>query len=280
MKLSEQIIGLPLYSLAEGKSIGTVISLVCNPAEGTVDALLLDAKAYYLEMRGVSLDSVIGIGEFAATVEDAGVVKLISLQPSILTLLETDVKVLGSSVLTKMGEIIGTVTELAIDEKTGAIIGCELTPSKSEVNRGFIARSDVITFSQQYLVVDDKCTERLADTPDELVYVAQPEAPVDEEAVNTDTSTDIDTDTDTSTDIVVFNDQAQEKEAPEKETHDVTNLFHERQRQFLLGRKVDRRLVAASGEVIAEQGEEITEALIERAIALDKYLELTMNTNK
>ena len=279
MKLSEQIIGLPLYSLAEGKSIGTIKSLVCNPAKGTVDALLLDAKTYYLEMRGVSLDSVIGIGEFAATVEDAGVVKLISLQPSILALLETDVKVLGSRVLTKMGEIIGTVTELAIDEKTGAIIGCELTPSKSDVNRGFIARSDVITFSQQYLVVDDKCTKRLADTPDELVYVTQPDG---EQAVNTDTSTDLETktDADPSTDMVVINDQTSVKDAPEKDTHDVTNLFHERQRQFLLGRKVDRRLVAASGEVIAEQGEEITEALIERAIALDKYLELTMNTNK
>lgn len=272
MKLSEQIIGLPLYSLAEGKSIGTVKGLVCNPAEGTVDALLLDAEAYYLEMRGVPLESVIGIGEFAATVQDAGVVKLISLQPSILALLETDVKVLGSSVLTNMGEMIGTVTELAIDEKTGAIMGCELTPSKSEATRGFIARSDVITFSQQYLVVDDKCTERLADTPGGLVYAAQSAAPVDEQAVNTDT------------DIVAFDDQAPEKgtpeDAPVKGTHDVTNLFHERQRQFLLGRKVDKRLVAASGEVIAEQGEEITEALIDRAIALDKYLELTMNTNK
>lgn len=271
MKLSQQIIGLPLYSLAAGKSIGTIKGLVCNPAEGTVDALLVDGEAYYLEMRGVPLDSLVGIGEFAATVQDAEVVKQISLQPAILALLRVDVKILGSSVLTKMGEIIGTITEIAIDEKTGAIMGCELTPSKSELSRGYINRSDVITYSQHYLVVDDKCMERLVDTSGELVNATWPAAPVEAPAVNKDTDT-----------VVLPDDQAPGKDVSEKVevAHDVTNLFHERQRQFLLGRKVEKRLLAASGEVIAEQGEQITEELINRVIALDKYLELTMNTSK
>lgn len=263
MKLGKQIAGLPLYGLTEGREIGTVKGFVCNPDGGAIDALLIDGEAYYLELRAVLTGSIIGIGEFAVTVQDAAAARPVTSQPAVYSLLQRDVKVLGSRVLTRVGEIIGTVSELAIDEKTGTIAGCELTPLNEEKAAGFIRRSDIITYGDQYLVVDEGCTSRLASLLEEITS----DITVTSKAARADQG-------DTGSTVPVSG-----EEVPEQNP-DMANLFNERQRQFLVGRKLEKQLVAKTGELIGEEGDLITEELIEKSIALDKYFELTMNTSK
>ena len=58
---------------------------------------------------------------------------------------------------------------------------------------------------------------------------------------------------------------------------DAAQLFEEKQRRYLLGKRVNRRITAADGSVIIEQGSEITEEILQRIREEDKMIELTMN---
>ena len=54
-------------------------------------------------------------------------------------------------------------------------------------------------------------------------------------------------------------------------------MFEEKQRRYLLGKKVNRRISANDGSIIIEQGNEITEETLQRVRDEDKMIELTMN---
>ena len=58
---------------------------------------------------------------------------------------------------------------------------------------------------------------------------------------------------------------------------DAAQLFEEKQRRYLLGKRVNRRITGADGNVIIEQGSEITEEILQRIREEDKMIELTMN---
>jgi hypothetical protein len=85
----------------------------------------------------------------------------------------------------------------------------------------------------------------------------------------------------------------EKQEAPKKDTSgdkrsadsktennksEAAKLFEERQREYLLGRKVSKRIETASGEIIAEEGELITEELLDKTRETGKFNELSMNS--
>lgn len=57
----------------------------------------------------------------------------------------------------------------------------------------------------------------------------------------------------------------------------VSGSFEQKQRQFLLGKKVTKRILNEAGEVLADEGDVITHKLIDRVKAGGKLVELTMN---
>lgn len=54
-------------------------------------------------------------------------------------------------------------------------------------------------------------------------------------------------------------------------------LFEARQRQYILGKKASRTIIAENGSVIINEGDVITEEVIEMAKATGRFTELTMN---
>lgn len=57
---------------------------------------------------------------------------------------------------------------------------------------------------------------------------------------------------------------------------DPLELFSEKQRQYLTGKKAGKTIVDAKGNIIITEGATITEDIIEHALKADKYVELTM----
>lgn len=55
------------------------------------------------------------------------------------------------------------------------------------------------------------------------------------------------------------------------------NPTMDRHRRFLLGKKVSKDIEANNGTVIAKGGDEITEALLQKAQIAGKLIELSMN---
>lgn len=267
MKSSQQILGLPVLSIEEGRYIGAVKHLVINPQPGRVDYILVEDKTWYTGLKAVSFKDIQGIGETALTV--AGVSSLTSVAEcdGAVNLLEKNISLAGLKVLSNKGRLVGSVNEYFIDDSGGEIISCELVPSSSELPSDTVPRKSILTFGYDFLIVEEGAEEKPAPAaePDQDDFVDETEdktETVDNETVDNETIDNEPTGPANGNGILPGN---------------ALKHFEEQQRQYLLGKKVSMRIVADNGEVIAEEGETITDGIIELAKAADRFIQLTMN---
>ncbi|HBV97340.1 MAG: hypothetical protein JL50_08810 [Peptococcaceae bacterium BICA1-7] len=256
MKKTQQVLGLPVIEISSGEQMGFVSGIVVNPEQGKVECLLLDRVSWYGEMRALPFEAVLGVGEFAATISKGDEVFPISAKADLVSLLERNVQVIKTGVMTRSGKYIGSVSEFAIDIHTGKIMGCEVA---SDDGGGFVVPGEkVVTFGAKFLVVEDG----YEDYSESELKESEPKEIKAEPAVK-------------SPEPVKPSAKAK-NEAP---AADPVEVFEARQRQYLAGKKVTKKIVGTGGQVIINEGEIITEETIEKALAADKYIELTMNVS-
>ena len=65
-------------------------------------------------------------------------------------------------------------------------------------------------------------------------------------------------------------------EEPAKENKK-SDPITDRHRRFLLGKTATRQIVSENGVVVVEQGETVTEAILQKASMTNKFIELSMN---
>jgi len=251
LKKSQQVLGLPVLSIEEGKQIGIVKHLILNPEHGTVDYLLVEDDTWYLGIKTIPFEAVQGIGEFGLTIGNRSLLSLVTDHPEVIELLEKNLRLPGIKVLSKKGRLVGTISDFIIDENTAGIVGCQLIPADSEKPAGIIPRKFILTFGRDFLVVEEGIEDMLVAELQETEDVFPPIPATAQDTAK-----------------VVKN-----KEQPV----DALKHFEEQQRKYLIGKKVTMKIVADNGEVIAEEGDIITSDMIERARATDRYIQLTLN---
>ena len=104
--------------------MGVVKDLVLNPQEKTLDFVIVDQPTDIFGAKVIAFADILGLGEFAMTIPNPGVIQDVAQNIEAQRLLKQDTRVLGTKVLTKKGQLIGEVTELLIDEETGQIAVC------------------------------------------------------------------------------------------------------------------------------------------------------------
>ena len=258
MKKSADILRLPVISISEGKQIGTVKDLVIDASQGAVVALVIDDGSWYLGAKLLPFNAITGLGESAVTVEAANILLPVTAIPRLEQLMSAGVKVIGTRTLTRSGHMGGKVVELSIDE-TGHISFCEVEENIGE--RIQIPTQQIVTFGKDVLIVSDSVDPSNRGTaggrPMEGL-ISRPAAPATGAYVAPEYA---------PTPVAVV--------APPSD--DAAQLFEEKQRRYLLGKKVNRRISANDGSIIIEQGNEITEDILQRIRDEDKMIELTMN---
>ena len=257
MKKSADILRLPVISISEGKQVGTVKDLVIDAAQGAVVALVVDDGSWYLGAKVLPFNAITGLGESAVTVEATSNLIPVATIPRLEQLLSAGVKVIGTRTLSRSGHMGGKVVEITIDE-TGRISSCEVEENIGE--RSQISVQQIVTFGKDVLIISD-----LADPSSRGPVGGRPmEGLVSRSApVGTYTAPD------------VAPAPASYSSAPPAD--DAAQLFEEKQRRYLLGKKVNRRISANDGSILIEQGNEITEEILHRVREEDKMIELTMN---
>jgi len=248
MKKSADILRLPVISISEGKQVGTVKDLVIDASQGAVVALVVDDGSWYLGAKVLPFNAITGLGESAVTVEGTSNLIPVSTLPRIEQLMAAGVKVIGTRTLTKAGHMGGKVVEIAIDE-TGRINTCEVEENIGE--RIMIPVQQIVTFGKDVLIISESIELSGRGSVGMRPIVTNsytPSEPVSVQSAPVATTTD-----------------------------DAAQLFEEKQRRYLLGKRVNRRITSADGDVIIEQGSEITEDILQRIREEDKMIELTMN---
>ncbi|NLY18715.1 MAG: hypothetical protein GX045_07145 [Clostridiaceae bacterium] len=292
MKKSQQIIGLPIISISDGNEVGKVKNIILNAESGKIDYFVVDSGIQVLSTRVIPTTNVLGIGEYAMTILNPEAISDISRIPSAIDLLQKNITVKGTKVLTKKGSLIGETGDIFVDVDNGCnIVGIEYIADITQKKVRIIPRSSVITFGKTLLVVEDDVQSRLLDDPSDLSENASDfnkETDRDFSVNTTDKYSDVFLDEvpeEPAQNLGDITEEPQESaafEQPPAETRQevrssAAELFEERQRQYLRGRKSTKNIVDSNGVVLIKAGEVITDQVIDRAKSIGKLVELVMN---
>jgi uncharacterized protein YrrD len=316
MKKTQEIIGLPIISISDGVEVGKVKSIIINADKGAIDYIVVDSGIQILSARVIPTDHILGIGEYALTIENEGAINDIGKIPAAIDLLQKNIQVKGTKVLTKKGRLIGEIGDFFIDENTVcSIIGLEYIADITQKRIRIIPRKSVITFGKNLVVVADDVENTLLDRASDLGSVDKSAESEKKNRVNFDQELALDTDRFMPADIEVNSAEAEpvidtsepeftrsfdlssEENEPEvfqlesngfgsMPTADSTeagaeasaaSLFEQRQKQYLNGRRATKTVTDPAGNIIIGEGMLINEAVIEEAKQNGKLIELVMN---
>lgn len=271
MKKTQKILGLPIISISDGLEVGRVKSIIINADRGAIDYIVVDSGIQIFSARVIPTQDVLGIGEYALTIENSEVITDISKIPAAIQLLQNDIRVKGTKVLTKKGRLIGEIGDIYIDDNNNCrITGLEFIADITQKQIRLIPSDSVITFGKNLTVVKEDIEASLLDTAAQLD--SEPGAGDFEKKNNP----YIDNTASLPDEYAEPAATAEPQQAvPEEDNASV--LFEQRQRQYLKGRYATKTIVDNTGSVIISEGMQIDDAIIDEAKAKDKLIELVMN---
>ncbi|MGX1263543.1 uncharacterized protein YrrD [Rossellomorea marisflavi] len=243
MKKSTEIQSLPIINISDGSEIGKVRSLVVNPEKGSVDFLTVEHEDWQISVRAIPFKKVVGIGEYAVTVEHENAVIDLNEIPIANSLVNKKIRVTDARLMTRKGQMIGEIVEFHVDDESGAILTLEL---KSKNDSYYLDSTHVLTWGKDIVIVKEDAAEYFRETLVEEISTPQ-EAVVMEEAAAT---------------------QA-----------DGLKDIESRQMELLVGRQTAEDIFSLEGELLIPKGAELTRTDIQsvKEAGPSVFVELTMN---
>ncbi|UZJ80415.1 PRC-barrel domain-containing protein [Fictibacillus sp. KU28468] len=170
MKKSNQFVGLPIISINEGAEIGTVKSLVINAQQGSVDFLTVEHEDWQISVRAVPFKKIVGVGEFAVTIEDRNSIFDLTEIPIANELVQKKISISGARVIDRKGQLLGEVGEFYINEDNGSILGLTIGMNDKEA----VLKSEfVVTFGRDLIVVKEESQLHFLNEPEQLIEPEQ-----------------------------------------------------------------------------------------------------------
>ncbi len=170
MKKSNQFVGLPIISINEGAEIGTVKSLVINAQQGSVDFLTVEHEDWQISVRAVPFKKIVGVGEFAVTIEDRNSIFDLTEIPIANDLVQKKISISGARVIDRKGQLLGEVGEFYINEDNGSILGLTIGMKDKEA----VLKSEfVVTFGRDLIVVKEESQLHFLNEPEQLIEPEQ-----------------------------------------------------------------------------------------------------------
>lgn len=170
MKKSTQISGLPIISILDGNQVGKVKSLVINPDKGSVDFLTIEHEDFQVSVKAIPFKKVVGIGEYAVTVDSESAVIDLNEIPIANQLVNKKIKITNTKVMTRKGELLGEVIEYFVDQDSGHILGMQLKLPDKEVA---LSSESVVTFGKDIIIVKEDATSFFLNSVEELEGTAE-----------------------------------------------------------------------------------------------------------
>lgn len=122
-RAARSLLGMPVYSLAEGRHVGEVDALYVRPDTLALGALGVKGDGHRRTLR---FELVTSIGDDAVTVQSE---EMLQGGPTSQSIRALDTHLSGRRALTESGEVVGTVAGYLLDTRTGKIdafrIRCE-----------------------------------------------------------------------------------------------------------------------------------------------------------
>lgn len=151
MKKSNEIIGLPVISITEGRELGMSKTLLIDAKNRRIAAITIEDEDWYRGVKLIPYDSVIAIGNDAVTVTSSETIIKLDEAADFENLLDENIRIIGTKAITKAGTIEGAVTEIYIGDD-GTIERCEVTGADGATTEVTIEQISI--FGKQVTVID------------------------------------------------------------------------------------------------------------------------------
>lgn len=290
MKKSVDILGLPVISITEGRELGMSKTLLIDAPNRIVAAITIEDEDWYRGVKLIPYDNVIAVGDDAVTINNSENILTLDAAGDFETLLDDNIRVIGTKAITRTGVIQGNITEIFIGED-GSIEKCEVTTpegSTSEVTADQVAifGKEVTVISPEGDAVKKSDAASAPVAPAVTAPAAEPAAaePVEETAPTEETPAEEPAaPEETAAPEAPAEEPAPAAEEPapeapaEDEAKDAERANEDRHRRFLLGKKATRTIKMDNGVVIVEAGADITEEVLQKAKLGNKFIELSMS---
>ncbi|MGE5417345.1 MAG: PRC-barrel domain-containing protein [Acidobacteriota bacterium] len=244
MKNSQDIIGLPVFSVSDGKEIGTIKEMVINPEEGVVQFLLVEGEYWYIGAKVLPFEAVLGIGQHAVTTENEGQLTNLNESTAASNLVQRGIMIKGTKMLSRDGSFVGVVKEYEIEEKSGKVTALEFDNGE-DPKSGSVDINQILTFGKDVIIVDRGKDNSFA--PSKETSASEPAADASSDSSGT-------------------------------AKNDATWLFVERQKRFLLGKIVIKDIRDEQGKLIVSEGTIVDDTVLELTEKAGKMIELSENT--
>ena len=150
MKKSVDILGLPVISITEGRELGMSKTLLIDAPNRVVAAITIEDEDWYRGVKLIPYDNVIAVGEDAVTINNSENILTLDAAGDFETLLDDNIRVIGTKAITRSGVIQGNITEIFIGED-GSIEKCEITAPEGSTSE--VTADQVSIFGKEVTVI-------------------------------------------------------------------------------------------------------------------------------
>lgn len=239
MRQSQQLIGMPIISIMDGKEIGKVKSLLVNPESGKVEFLVIHNERWTLGVKVLPFRQVQGLGDYAVMTESESAVIDLSEDTLANELKTKGVSIIGNRVITAAGQFLGEVVEYYVNAESGKVEGCVI--EKESNDQQVLNAEFIITMGKEILIVKKESVENLINKSEfDRMSVSQ-----------------------------ANQEEVEQVDKPLIFSKDTVNIT---------GKRVTADVYDENGDVIVPEGEVVTEDIVERVkrIGRNKLVELTL----
>ena len=150
MKKSVDILGLPVISITDGRELGMSKTLLIDAPNRVVAAITIEDEDWYRGVKLIPYDNVIAVGEDAVTINNSENILTLDAAGDFETLLDDNIRVIGTKAITRSGVIQGNITEIFIGED-GSIEKCEITAPEGSTSE--VTADQVSIFGKEVTVI-------------------------------------------------------------------------------------------------------------------------------
>lgn len=306
MKKSIEIIGLPVISITEGRELGMSKTLLIDAKNGTIAAITIEDEDWYRGVKLLPYSSVIAIGEDAVTVTNSENILTLEDAGDYEAMMDANIKIIGTKAITKSGTIQGKVVEIYVGDN-GKIEKCEIEARDGSLSE--ITSDQISIFGKQVTVIDsdlEKKTELIAPKAPAAAVAApkaeeKPAAEPKAEAPKAEPAKAEAPKAEPKQEAKPAEPKAVPAPAPKAEPKQeakpapkaepakaeapktdpsiqmADKATEERHRRFLLGKTVTRKITTDSGVVLVNEGDTVTEEVLQKVKIANKFIDLSMN---
>lgn len=153
MNRGRDLIGMPIMNLANGEIVGRVKDILFDPISHQFIGIEVDGS-WLKGSRKICFSDFAGIGEDAITIAEDSVIKKVLIEEETAV---TEDTLIGSRVVTKNGNELGTIADIILDFDTGNITHYQISDGIIQdllEGRGIIPIDAGVTYGKDAIIVE------------------------------------------------------------------------------------------------------------------------------